>query len=70
MIVAVDPDERQVLIESGHPFFGGGLNANRIGVYLDGATDWEEIFELVVDSYRIIAPKYLSARLPDASGRG
>lgn len=70
MIVAVDPGEREMLIATGHPFFDGGLNPNRIGVYLDDETDWEEIRELLIDSFRIIAPKHLSAQLPDPTPPG
>lgn len=35
-----------------------------LGVYLDGAIDWDELQELIEDSYRLIAPKKL-ARLLD-----
>ena len=66
MIVAVDPGEREMLVASGHPFVAGQLNANRVGVIIDDQTDWTEIKELITDSYRIIAPKRLSAELPDA----
>ena len=35
-----------------------------VGVHLDvPAPDWEEMAELIEDSYRLIAPKRLSARL-------
>lgn len=34
-----------------------------IGVYLDAPVDWDEIAELVEESYRLIAPKRLSALL-------
>ena len=34
-----------------------------VGVYLDVPLDWEEIQELVVDSYRMTAPKRLSAQI-------
>ena len=36
-----------------------------VGVYLDVALDWDEIADLIEDSYRITAPKRLS-RLLDA----
>jgi hypothetical protein len=54
-----------MLLATGHPFFAGHLNANRIGVMIDEQTDWTEIRELITDSFRIIAPKQLSAHLPD-----
>jgi hypothetical protein len=35
-----------------------------VGVYLDvPGVDWDEIAELVVDAYRMVAPKRLAARL-------
>jgi hypothetical protein len=36
---------------------------DRIGVLLTDDTDWEEIRELVTDSYRMLAPKKLVALL-------
>ena len=37
-----------------------------IGVWLDGDCDWEELEELLVDAYRMTAPKKLLALLPEA----
>jgi predicted DNA-binding protein (MmcQ/YjbR family) len=34
-----------------------------IGVWLDGDVDWAELAALLEDSYRLVAPKKLSARL-------
>jgi predicted DNA-binding protein (MmcQ/YjbR family) len=34
-------------------------------VLLTGDTDWEEIRELVTESYRVLAPKKLSALLDE-----
>ena len=34
-----------------------------VGVRLDGELDWEELADLVEESYRMTAPKRLSARL-------
>jgi hypothetical protein len=36
---------------------------DRIGVLLTGDTDWTEIRELVTGSYRMLAPKKLTALL-------
>jgi hypothetical protein len=36
-----------------------------IGVWLEGKVDWEELSDLLKDSYRMIAPKKLLARLED-----
>jgi hypothetical protein len=54
-----DPDERAALLELGHPYFAPRSGFDRIGVVLDDDTDWDEIAELVVESYRLLAPQKL-----------
>ena len=34
-----------------------------VGMWLDGEIDWEELTDLVDESYRMTAPKRLSAQL-------
>jgi predicted DNA-binding protein (MmcQ/YjbR family) len=34
-----------------------------IGIWLDGDVDWDEVAELVEDSYRLVAPKTLAKSL-------
>jgi hypothetical protein len=51
------------LLSIGPPFFAPRAGRDRSGVLLTDHTDWEEIRELVTDSYRILAPKKLSALL-------
>ena len=63
VVLRADPEEREVLLSTGHPFFAPRAGRGRIGVLLTGDTDWEEIRELVTDSYRILAPKKLTALL-------
>ncbi len=63
LVLRADPDERDVLLASGHPFFASRAGRDRIGVVLTDGTDWEEIRELVIESYRILAPKKLTALL-------
>jgi predicted DNA-binding protein (MmcQ/YjbR family) len=58
-----DPVERDVLGSIGHPYFIPRSGRDRIGVILDTSTDWEEIAELVRESYRVVAPKKLVALL-------
>jgi hypothetical protein len=65
VVVWVDPDEREFLVRSGHPYFAIGNNHKRVGVVLDDATDWDEIAELVTESYRLTAPKALVALVDD-----
>lgn len=57
-----DPEEREVLLAVGHPFFDAGWG-ERLGVLLDETTDWAEIGELLTESYCIQAPRKLVARL-------
>ncbi len=50
--------ELDSLVAEGHPFFvPDDAPRGWIGVHLDDSTDWDEIHELVGDSYRAIAPK-------------
>jgi hypothetical protein len=63
LVLRVGPDERQALLSIGHPFFASRAGRDRIVVLLSDDTDWEEIRELVTESYRILAPKKLTALL-------
>jgi hypothetical protein len=63
LVLRADPDERDALLSIGHPFFAPRAGPGRIGVRLGDDTDWEEIRELVTDSYRRLAPKKLIALL-------
>ena len=62
-MLRADPDDREAMLSVGHPFFAPRAGRDRIGVRLTDQTDWEEIRELVTDSYRVLAPKKLTARL-------
>jgi hypothetical protein len=61
--VRADPDEREALLAIGHPFFAAASGVPRVGIVLGDHTDWTEITELVTESYRLLAPKKLSALL-------
>ena len=63
LVLRADPDEREVLLAIGHPFFASRAGRDRIGVVLTDDADWEEIRDLVTESYRILAPKKLTALL-------
>ena len=59
-------EERDVLLAVGDPFFpgwGDGLVA--MVLREDGTTDWGEVKELLTESYCLLAPKKLIARLGD-----
>jgi hypothetical protein len=63
LVLRAGPDEREALLSTGHPFFASRAGRDRIGGLLTDDTDWEEIRELVTESYRILAPKKLTALL-------
>ena len=63
LVLRAGPGERQALLSVGHPYFASRAGRDRLGVLLTDDTDWAEIRELVIDSYRILAPKKLTARL-------
>ena len=53
-------DEVMAFQHLGPPYFRAGWGANVIGMCLDEATDWEEMAELLTDSYCLVAPERLS----------
>jgi predicted DNA-binding protein (MmcQ/YjbR family) len=63
LVLRASPDERKALLSIGHPFHASRAGRDRIVVMLTDHTDWEEIGELVTESYRILAPKKLTALL-------
>ena len=63
LVLRAAQEERAALLSAGHPFFASRAGRDRIVVVLTDDTDWEEIRELVTDSYRILAPKKLTALL-------
>lgn len=68
LVLRADPDEREVLLAIGHPFFAPRSGSDRIGVLVTDETDWQEIRELVTESYRRLAPKKLTAQLDGRPG--
>jgi hypothetical protein len=63
LVLRAGPEEREALLSTGYPFFASRAGHDRIAVALTDDTDWEEIRELVIESYRILAPKKLTALL-------
>lgn len=59
--------EYEVLLASGPPFFWPMWGKDVVGMVLDDATDWAEVTELLTDSYRVLAPKKLAARVGSAA---
>lgn len=60
--VRAEPEEIEALASTGHPWFRAS-QAGRLGLVIDDRTDWDELAELVTESYRMLAPKGLVARL-------
>ena len=60
-------DEIAGLLAGGHPFFKPDWGADVVGMFLEGGIDWDEITELLTDSYCIMAPKKL-AKLVEEKG--
>jgi predicted DNA-binding protein (MmcQ/YjbR family) len=59
----VPPDELQALREIGHPFHFAGWGRDVMALHLDASTDWDEVAELLTDSYCLLAPHRLVARV-------
>ncbi|AXK36998.1 MmcQ/YjbR family DNA-binding protein [Streptomyces armeniacus] len=54
----------------GPPYFYGGWGRDAVGMVLDGPegrqgadTGWDELTELLIESYRLLAPKKLAAQI-------
>ena len=56
-------DELDALSRTPHPFFKPVWFADIVGVLIDADTDWNEIAELLTESYCAVAPKSLGDRV-------
>jgi hypothetical protein len=54
-------EELEMLLHAGHPFHVLGWGRDAIGIVIDESTDWDEVRELVTESYCVMAPKKLVA---------
>lgn len=55
-----EPDEVMAFEHLGAPYFRVGWGGNAVGLLLDDDTDWDEVAELLTDSYCLQAPDRLS----------
>ncbi|MDT0200925.1 MmcQ/YjbR family DNA-binding protein [Nocardioides sp. AE5] len=69
IVFRAEPDEVIAFENLGEPYFRGEWGGNLVGMLLDDDTDWEEIAELLTDSFCLQAPKALAA-LVDRPDRG
>jgi hypothetical protein len=56
-------DEVLAFENLGRPYFRADWGRNVVGLLLDDSTDWEELRELLTDSYCIQAPRRLAERV-------
>jgi hypothetical protein len=59
-----EPDEVMALEHLGAPYFRASWGRNVVGMLLDDATDWDELGELLTDSYCLQAPATLAEQVP------
>lgn len=64
-------EELEVFRNAGHPFLVLGWGRDALGMVLDADTDWDEVREVVIESFCVMAPKKLIALLdrPDDGGQ-
>jgi hypothetical protein len=58
-----EPDEVLAFEHLGDPYFRASWGRNVVGMLLDARTDWEELGELLTDSYCLQAPAALAAQV-------
>ena len=58
-----EPDEVMAFEHMGPPYFNVGWSRNAVGMLLDGDTDWDELAELLTDSYCIMEPAGLAVKV-------
>lgn len=58
-----EPDEVEAFQHLGPQYFKTSWGTNVVGIVLDRRTDWDELTELLTDSYCIQAPHSLAAQV-------
>jgi hypothetical protein len=58
-----EPDEVEAFQHLGPQYFKADWGTNVVGMVLDEHTDWDELTELLTDSYCIQAPATLAAQI-------
>lgn len=56
-------DELLALTHAGPPFYRPPWSVTVVGMVLDHNTEWDEVTELIIESYRLCAPQKLRHRL-------
>ena len=60
IVFRAEPDEVVAFQHLGAPYFKAGWGGNVVGMVVDDDTDWDEVAELLTDSYCIQAPAKLA----------
>ena len=60
--------ELDALRGAGHPFFRPAWGANLVGMVLDADVNWDEVTELVIESYCVLAPRKLARQIERRGG--
>ncbi len=60
--------ELDALTHAGHPFYRPGWGSDVVGMIIDDGVDWDEVTELVTESYCLLAPKKLAALVDRPTG--
>ncbi|MBB4904996.1 MmcQ/YjbR family DNA-binding protein [Actinophytocola algeriensis] len=58
-----DGDELAALVGTGHPFYKPSWHPQVVGMVVEPDADWDEIAELLTESYCLRAPKKLAAQV-------
>jgi predicted DNA-binding protein (MmcQ/YjbR family) len=61
-------EELEALVHSGLPFYKPDWSAHVVGMVLDDRTDWDEVGELLAESYCLVAPQKLVRLVERPSG--
>ena len=63
IIFRAEPDEVMAFEHLGPPYFRASWGRNVVGLLLDEHTDWDELGELLTDSFCLQAPQHLADRV-------
>ena len=61
LVFRAEGDDLEMLANAGPPFLHAGWGRDAIGLFLDDDTDWDEVTELLTESYCTMAPGKLAA---------
>jgi hypothetical protein len=58
-----DGEELDTLTRVGYPYYKLPWSPTAVGMHVTDNTDWNEVGELVTESYCLLAPRKLAARV-------